>query len=101
MWKKCGQKITVVDFKTGRNIKHVDDDPKTCLQVLIYAYLCEQNNQGQKITQGEFRYLRNSGIVTCQYNSTTKDAMDEILMSTIIRTTSFKFIILNSFCKRH
>lgn len=71
--------ITVVDFKTGKTIKHEQNDPKTCLQILIYAFLCEQNNQSTKINKGEFRYLRNSGVISCAYDNDAKAAMDEIL----------------------
>ena len=31
----------IVDFKTGRNVKHAQDDIYTCIQVILYAYLME------------------------------------------------------------
>lgn len=74
-----GQNNFVIDFKTGREIKHIENDPKSCLQAIIYAYLCEQNNSPKKISKGEFRYLRNSGVVECAYNDEAKQAMDEAL----------------------
>ncbi|MBR1671074.1 MAG: UvrD-helicase domain-containing protein [Butyrivibrio sp.] len=46
----------IVDFKTGRRVKHASDDIDTCLQVLIYAYLMEK--KGYKISGCEYRYLR-------------------------------------------
>ena len=45
----------VVDFKSGRTIKHEKDDIVTCLQVIIYAYLIEQ--RGFHVSGGEYRYI--------------------------------------------
>lgn len=74
-----GHNNFVIDFKTGREIKHIENDPKSCLQAIIYAFLCEQNSPVMKIAKGEFRYLRNSGVVECAYNIEAKQAMDEAL----------------------
>lgn len=69
----------VVDFKTGREIRHKENDPNTCLQILIYAYLCEKLDNPIKIKSGEFRYLRNNGVVNCTYDQASKDKMDDLL----------------------
>jgi len=67
----------VVDFKSGRNVKHIQDDINSCLQVVIYAYLMEQ--QGFDISHGEFRYLRSGETVTCKYDMEMKLQLDDIL----------------------
>lgn len=67
----------VVDFKSGRTVKHVQDDITSCLQAVIYAYLLEQ--QGYKISRGEFRYLRTGETITCDYDDDMKAALDMIL----------------------
>ena len=68
----------IIDFKTGRSIKHNKDDIDTCLQVVIYAYLMEQT--GIKITEGEFRYLRLGETVTCEYNDDMKQKLNNKLL---------------------
>lgn len=72
-----GSDNIVVDFKTGRNIKHVQEDATSCLQALIYAFLCEKNNI--KISSGEFRYLRNCAVIKCSYDDNSRHKMDDIL----------------------
>lgn len=76
----------IVDFKTGRSVKHVQDDIETCLQVLIYAYLME--HKGLKISGGEYRYIRLGETVTCKYDDEMKSALLE-------RLNSFKEAMLN------
>ena len=67
----------IVDFKTGRNVKHIKDDINTCLQVVLYAYLMEQ--QGLKVSRGEFRYLRTGETITCVYDDAMKLSLDTVL----------------------
>lgn len=67
----------IVDFKTGRNVKHIEDDIYTCLQVIIYAYLMEQ--QGLNVSRGEFRYLRSGDTITCVYDDAMKASLDMVL----------------------
>ncbi|MBR5415634.1 MAG: PD-(D/E)XK nuclease family protein [Thermoguttaceae bacterium] len=74
----------IVDFKTGGENKHKEDDIGTCLQVVLYACLMEGN--GYKVSGGEYRYLRQGEIVTCRYDETMKKALDckmEKFVSTI------------------
>ncbi|MCQ2555428.1 MAG: PD-(D/E)XK nuclease family protein, partial [Clostridia bacterium] len=54
--EKVGDSVKVVDFKTGRNIKHEDFNPRTLIQVRIYQFILE--SLGNKITDGEYRYIR-------------------------------------------
>ena len=63
----------VVDFKSGRNISHVQDDIDTCLQIVIYAYLMEQ--KGLKISGGEYRYIRLGETVSCRYDEDMKQKL--------------------------
>ena len=41
----------VVDFKTGREVEHIENDPSTCFQALIYAYILEKT-KGIKVSRG-------------------------------------------------
>ena len=67
----------IVDYKTGNKIKHIQNDPNTCLQVLIYAYLMEK--KGYKISSCEYRYIRLGQTVTCDWNEDTKNGLAMVL----------------------
>ena len=67
----------IVDYKTGNKIKHKPNDPNTCLQVLIYAYLMEQ--EGYKVSGCEYRYIRLGQTVKCAWDEETKHGLSEIL----------------------
>ena len=67
----------VVDFKTGRNVQHIEDDFDTCMQVIVYAWLCEQ--EGIDISECEYRYLRKGRTVKCKYDNDMKDRLDDLL----------------------
>ena len=69
--------LLIVDYKTGRQIRHVQDDVDTCLQVLIYAYMMEK--QGYSVDGCEYRYLRLNEKVTCCYNDEMKEALNQKL----------------------
>ena len=68
----------VVDFKTARNLEHVQDDIKTCLQVIIYAYILEKT-MNIKVSRGEFRYIRLGQTVTCRYDDAMKNDLNDML----------------------
>ncbi len=70
-------KVTIVDYKTGRRISHVQDDPITCLQVLLYAYMMEE--QGYPVQGGEYRYIRQGESVTCRYDDEMKNELTKLL----------------------
>ena len=76
----------VVDFKSGRTIKHKKDDIVTCLQVIIYAYLIEQ--RGFHVSGGEYRYISLGERVTCRYDEDMKRQLSE-------RMDLFKSSMLN------
>lgn len=67
----------IVDYKTGNKIKHKPNDPNTCLQVLIYAYLMEE--AGYKVSGCEYRYIRLGQTVKCAWDEYTKSGLSEIL----------------------
>lgn len=69
---------TVVDYKTKRKISHVENDVKSCLQVMLYAYMAEQA-KGLNIASCEYRYLRLGKKVLCAYNEQTKAELDALL----------------------
>jgi CRISPR-associated protein Cas4 len=67
----------IVDFKSGRQIVHEQDDIDSCLQVVIYAYLME--SRGVSVSGGEYRYLRKGETVSCRYDEEMKKSLAERL----------------------
>lgn len=79
----------IVDFKSSRSTKHIENDINTCLQIVIYAFLMtehlkEQGNPGA-VTGGEFRYIRLNDTVSCVFDDEMKDLLNEKL--TIFKTS--------------
>ncbi len=73
----------LVDYKTGKTIKHENDDPITCLQGLIYAYMIEHTNndkiisRGKRISKIEFRYPYLNKVISIDYSSENEKKMIE------------------------
>lgn len=67
----------VVDFKTKFKLDHKQDDIDSCLQVVIYAWLCEQ--AGIPISSSVYRYLRLQEEVSCRFDGDMKDQLEEKL----------------------
>lgn len=67
----------VVDFKTKRSTEHKKDDIDTCLQVVIYAWMCEQ--AGIPVSSCEYRYLRKRLAVTCSFDDRRKAELQKKL----------------------
>ena len=84
----------IVDFKTGRRIKHIENDFMTCFQVIVYAYLME--SMGHKVSGAEFRYIRLGQTVKCKYDREMKKKLTEAL--TLFKKTmeSGEFLCCNS-----
>ncbi len=83
----------IVDYKSGRKIRHLQDDVDSCLQILIYAYVMEQN--GIPVSSCEYRYLREGIPVTCRYDGEMRERLgeklaelEEILASGVFSRTS-------------
>ena len=51
-----GKEYKIVDYKTGRSVKHFADEPSTMLQCVVYAYVLKK--LGYNVTGFEYRYLR-------------------------------------------
>ena len=80
----------VVDYKSGRKLRHRENDPDTCLQILIYMWLCQQAGLG-RITGGRYYYLRKKRVVPCEYSSENQEYLQKTLdgMENILRGNEF------------
>ena len=67
----------VVDFKTGSKVMQQPEDPSTCRQTLIYAWMLQQ--QGIPVSRCEYRYLRFSKDVPCSADAAMMGKLQEEL----------------------
>ena len=57
----------VIDYKTGRNIKHEENDAVSCIQVMLYADMLQK--QGKTVSGGEYWYLRLGQVIPCEFTA--------------------------------
>ena len=82
-------KIIVVDYKTGRSVKHVPNDFDSCLQALLYAFVLEAREKGSgeekeldaigQVDHVEFRYPAVNAVVSCGWNAEMKQKLSALL----------------------
>ena len=70
-------KYILVDYKTGLSPSHKEEDPITCLQGLIYAYILESHPDQLEmnsisIDHIEFRYPEHKDVISITYNDEHK-----------------------------
>ena len=70
--------LTILDFKTGSRIRHIDDDPRSCIQTLLYAYMLEQTT-GKPVSKCRYLYLRSNKAISCAYDAAAKEYIDSVL----------------------
>ena len=94
--KTSAGEYIIADYKTGRRVKHLANDIHTCLQVVIYAYLLEQRNV--PISRCEYRYLRDGITVSCQYDDSMKEKLNQKLLELKQALDSGHFPVTQSDC---
>lgn len=67
----------IVDYKTGNTVNHEENDIRSCLQVVIYAYLME--SRGLKVSGGEYRYIGINRTVRCVYDDNIRAKLAVLL----------------------
>lgn len=67
----------IADFKSKWKVEHVQDDFNTCMQVVVYAWLCEQ--AGIDIKSCVYRYIRKGTTVTCKYDDEMREELSSFL----------------------
>lgn len=95
---KFGQYI-LVDYKTGKKPSQKNDDPKTCIQGLIYAYLINNSLFGAQISKIEFRYPDSKATRSIRYNAVNEQELLKLVNEfeqAIVNQTLFNDINLAS-----
>ena len=83
----------IVDYKTGNYIEHENDDVKSCIQGLIYAYFVEEE-LGINVSKIEFRYTHFKETRHIDYDPVTKQEMIDCIkeIEDAIRNNEFNSI---------
>lgn len=87
-------KYILIDYKTGKRMKHKDNDPVTCVQGLIYAYLIENgldyngnyitdNGKRIKIDECQFVYPEYGKSISIKWNDKTKQKLEELIQGVV------------------
>ena len=71
----------LVDYKTGTNKKHTDDDPLSCIQALIYSAMIEKyyKAKGIKIAYCEFRYPFANDVAKISYDTVNRAKVIQLI----------------------
>jgi|GEM_PF-2300379 len=72
-----GEEIFVLDAKTGRNVKQIEDDLETCVQALIYCELLNRTAYPGKVSGAVYLYPKAGRYVACRYNEGVSLALRE------------------------
>ncbi|MCR5350602.1 MAG: PD-(D/E)XK nuclease family protein, partial [Acholeplasmatales bacterium] len=101
--KDESERYIVVDYKTGKRTKHEDNDPISCVQGLIYAYLIENgktkdgnfitdNGKRIKISECQFLYPEVGRPISIKYNDETKQQLKELIEGVVNDIKSGKIL---------
>ena len=67
----------IIDYKTGKTLRHTENDCISCIQVMLYADMLHRS--GMEISGGDYRYLRISRTVSCDYTPACAAQIQHIL----------------------
>lgn len=57
--------VRVIDYKTGKNQQHEENDYRSCIQILLYADMLHR--KGIPVAGGDYLYLMLNKKVSCEY----------------------------------
>ena len=101
--KTKNNEYILVDYKTGSNVFHKVNDPVTCIQGLIYAYMAENakdkngnyvitdNGSPIKIKEVEFIYPSMDKPISINWDDTNKKRLQELMNEFLTRIDNFKY----------
>nr|MCR4880192.1 PD-(D/E)XK nuclease family protein [Bacilli bacterium] len=94
--------VSVVDYKTGRKIKHNVNDFSTISQCVVYAYILEHVKK-LKVSNYEYRYIRLKDRVTNINDGLNMDEcyneLEKALLEIKEAYDTGKFTIKHGHCK--
>ena len=73
-------KYFIIDYKTKLRLEHEEDDPVSCIQALLYAYILEHQKEKIVCDKVYYEYLRfPNKYVSCYYNDEARAFIEELL----------------------
>ena len=95
---------TVIDYKTGRRIKHFVDDPASMLQATLYSYIV-QKEKHKTVSSFEYKYIRLTQSVASNTTGMSMEnhyaELNEIMLQlkACLDTGKFETATDNNVCK--
>ena len=89
----------VIDYKTGRTVKHQENDAVSCIQVMLYADMLQR--LGKNISVGEYWYLRLDKVVFCDFTQQRTELIEAKLaeLANAIRTNTYPANAIKDNCQ--
>jgi len=89
----------IIDYKTGRTVKHNENDAFSCIQVMLYADMLQK--EGKTVTGGEYWYLRRNQVIPCEFTPDRAELIEGKLaeIEEAIRTNTYPANASKDNCK--
>ncbi|MBQ5796741.1 MAG: PD-(D/E)XK nuclease family protein [Firmicutes bacterium] len=75
--KLDGRGIAVLDYKTGKNVKHVENDVVSCAQTLLYCMMLSQKEYPDQALSTTYLYPLPQEGISCNYNDNVKAVIQQ------------------------
>lgn len=81
--KLDGRGIAVLDYKTGKNVKHVENDVVSCVQTLLYCMMLSQKEYPDQALSTTYLYPLPQEGISCNYNDGVKAVIQQLFTDAI------------------
>jgi len=78
-----GRGITVLDYKTGKEVHHINNDVVSCVQTLLYCMMLGQKEYPDKALGTTYLYPLPEEAVSCKFDETVKKEIQEMFTESI------------------
>ena len=77
------QGISVLDYKTGKDVKHKENDTVTCVQTLLYCMMLNQKEYGDRKLSTRYLYPLAEKSVGCRFDDSVKTTVVGLFQNAI------------------
>lgn len=78
-----GRGITVLDYKTGKEVHHISNDEVSCVQTLLYCMMLGQKEYPDKALGTTYLYPLPEQAIGCGFNDTVKKSIVDMFTESI------------------
>ncbi len=75
--------MVISDVKTGDSVNQVEEDSKSCLQVLFYCWLLQQEAPPVPVKEGHYLYPKQGRDIFCSYSETRREEVVGLLKEAV------------------